>query len=112
MPVRGWILAFAITTLIEVPIVVWLTRDLELTAPKRTLIAVFGQLATHPIVWFVLPFIPRLTGWQTFLVSEAWAWGAEALLYATVMPGLSGRRAAGISGVANGLSVAVGLCLL
>lgn len=106
-----WLIAFSLTAGVEVPLFVYLTRDLGPTLPKRAVIALFGQLATHPLVWFVLPFVPRLTGWETFVISEAWAWGAEALLYQTVIPGLGVRRALGISGVANGLSVAAGLIL-
>jgi hypothetical protein len=112
MDLTGWLYTFMLTALVEVPIVVWLTRDVDMSLPRRSVVAVFGQLGTHPLVWFVFPFVPRLTGWETFLLSEGWAWAAEALLYAEAIPGLGARRALGIAAVANGMSVVFGLIIL
>lgn len=107
--VARWFQAFVVTALVEVPVVLWLTRG---SGPmhRRLTIALFGQLATHPLVWFVFPFIPRLTGFEALALSELWALAAEAWLYAVAL-GLRPAAALGASGVANGLSFALGLLL-
>jgi hypothetical protein len=108
---RAWLVAFLITVAVEAPIVLALTRGLPTRAPRRFLLVAFAQLATHPLVWFVFPRIAGLTGRTSAALSELWAWLAEALLYALVLPNLGPVRALGISAVANGASVAAGLLL-
>jgi hypothetical protein len=108
---RAWLVAFLITAAVEAPIVLALTRDLAVRAPRRLLLAVFALLATHPLVWFVFPRLVGLTGHTSLLLSEVWAWLIEALFYALVFPGLPAARALGISALANGASVTVGLLL-
>jgi hypothetical protein len=110
MPTPGaWLVAFLITVAVEAPIVVALTRNVALRAPRRFLLTVFAQLATHPLVWFVFPRLVGLTGRTSLLLSEVWAWLAEALFYALVFPDLPATRALGISALANGASIAAGL---
>jgi hypothetical protein len=109
--ILAWLRAFSVTVVIEVPLVVLLTRDLSSRWPRRAALALFGQLTTHPLVWFVLPRVPGLTLWQITLVSELFAWLAESVLYATVLEDLRPLRAVGIAGVANAASFAVGLVL-
>ncbi|HEY6478016.1 MAG TPA: hypothetical protein VI456_15670 [Polyangia bacterium] len=108
---RAWLVAFLITVAVEAPIVVALTRDVAARAPRRFLLAVFAQLATHPLVWFIFPRLVGLTGRTSMLLSELWAWLAEAAFYALVFPGLPATRALGVSALANGASVAAGLLL-
>ena len=108
---RAWLVAFLITAAVEAPIVVALTRDVAMRVPRRLLLAVFAQLATHPLVWFVFPRIVGLTGRTSTLLSELWAWLAEAGFYALVFPGLPTARALGISALANGASIVAGLLL-
>jgi hypothetical protein len=108
---RAWLVAFLITVAVEAPIVVALTRGLAARAPRRLALAVFAQLATHPLVWFVFPRIVGLTGRMSAILSELWAWLAEAAFYALVLPGLGPVRALGVSALANGASIAVGLLL-
>jgi hypothetical protein len=108
---RAWLVAFLITAAVEAPLVVALTRDLPVRAGRRLLLAVFAQLATHPLVWFVFPRLVGLTGRTSTLLSELWAWLVEAVFYALVFPGLPATRALGISALANGVSIAVGMLL-
>ena len=99
-----------LTELLEVPVVVAVTRGLPLPAWRRAAIAGFASLATHPIVWWVIPELglgePLRLG-----ACEAWAFGAELVFYRLVLDGLTWRRAALASGLANGLSFGVGLVL-
>jgi hypothetical protein len=108
---RAWLVAFLITVAVEAPIVLGLTRDVTMRVSRRFLLIVFAQLATHPLVWFVFPRLVGLTGRTSTLLSELWAWLAEAVFYTLAFPGLTAPRAVGISALANGASVAAGLLL-
>jgi hypothetical protein len=108
---RAWLVAFLITVAVEAPLVLALSRGLGVGLVRRLGLIIFAQLATHPLVWFVFPRLVGLTGRSAMALSELWAWLAEALFYALVLPGLPGSRALGISGVANGASLAAGLAL-
>jgi hypothetical protein len=108
---RAWLVAFLITAAVEAPIVVALTRARPVRAGRRVRLAVFAQLASHPLVWFVFPRLVGLTGRTSTLLSEVWAWLVEALFYALVFPGLAPTRALGVSALANGASIVVGLLL-
>jgi len=113
MPTPGaWLIAFLVTVAVETPIVVALTRGHILGPTRRALIAVFAQLVTHPLVWFVFPRLVGLTGRSSLALSELWAWLAEAAFYVVVLPGLSPSRALGVSAIANGASILVGLAIL
>jgi hypothetical protein len=108
---RAWLIAFIVTVAVEAPVIVWLTRASEPRAGRRLAAAVFAQLVTHPLVWFVFPQIVGITGRTAAALSELWAWLAEAAFYAFVFPGLSASRALGASALANGASVLAGLAL-
>jgi hypothetical protein len=108
---HAWLLAFLATAAVEAPVVLALTRGLPTPPWRRALIAVFGQLVTHPLVWFVFPRLVGLSGRSSLALSELWAWLAEAAFYAVVLPGLSSARALGTSAIANAASILVGLAL-
>jgi hypothetical protein len=108
----AWLIAFLLTVAVETPIVVALTRGHSVTAGRRALIALFAQLLTHPLVWFVFPRLVGLTGRSSLALSELWAWLGEAAFYAVVLPGLSPARALGVSALANAASLLVGMVLL
>jgi len=108
---HAWLMAFLATVAVETPIVVALTRGHPTPAWRRALIAIFAQLVTHPLVWFVFPRLVGLTGRSSLALSELWAWLAEAAFYAVVLPGLSSARALGVSAVANAASILVGLAI-
>ena len=109
---QAWLLAILITVAVEVPIVVAMPRASQVSAARRAALAVFAQLATHPLVWFVFPQLVGLTGRTSLLLSEAWAWLAETVFYLVALPGLSVSRAVAASAIANAASIAVGLLVL
>jgi hypothetical protein len=108
--VSVWLRAFAWTLLLEVPLVLWLTRDSTMRVTRRGAIAIFANLATHPAVWFVFPKL-CLDGGTLLVVQESWAVIVEWLVYFTVIPSLTLGRALGVSALANGVSFAIGLLL-
>ena len=105
-----WLTAFLLTLAIEAPLVVVLLRRYEEKAARRVLVAVFANLATHPLVWFVFPALP-LAPWPRFWASELWAAAAEAVFCAATVRGLTASRAATISLLANASSATFGLAL-
>jgi hypothetical protein len=107
----SWLAAFALTVAIEVPIVVLATRGTPWPAWRRAVMAAFAQLATHPLVWFVFPYIPGLAGRESLWLSEVFAWVTEAGLYAIAIPRVRPLRAFGVSALANGVSLGIGLVL-
>jgi hypothetical protein len=108
--VHAWLRAFIATLILEIPVVVWLTRDVPMGAWRRTSIAFIANLATHPIVWFVLLQI-GLSGTASLVVSETWAVVIEWWVYFVAFPAMPWGRALGVSALANGFSFAVGLLL-
>jgi membrane-bound metal-dependent hydrolase YbcI (DUF457 family) len=106
-----WLAAFVATFAVEAPVVLALTRASETSAPRRLALVLFAQLATHPLVWYVFPYIVGLRGSTATLLSEACAWLGEAALYALAMRDVTFARALGVSAVANGASVLAGLVL-
>jgi hypothetical protein len=105
--VELWSRVFALTLAVETLVAFPLLRTLA--GPARRFGAVCaGQLLTHPIVWFVLP--PLLTSRLAYLtVAEAWAILGEMALYRLIFAELPWSRALGISALANGASLAVGI---
>lgn len=97
-----WLLALAITQIVEVPVYLALTR----VGVVRALSLSF---ATHPVVWFVIAPLGAATGMtslQTFILAELFAWIAEAALLRCY--GVRWRLALLASLVANATSVTVG----
>ena len=107
-PASGWLVAFALTLAIEVPVAAYLLRRAEPDRIRLVVLIVFANLATHPIVWYVLTQ-PFLVGtWEYVFVAEGWAVAAEAVFYAFTFHGLRPRRAIGVAVVANAASFLVG----
>ena len=110
MPTPGaWLAAFLLTYAVEAPIVLVLTRGTDAGLARRAALILFAQLATHPLVWFIFPYIVGLRGGTATLLSELWAWLAEAVFYALAFRGLKPLRALATSALANGVSVVVGV---
>jgi hypothetical protein len=109
--VVAWFKAFLFTAALEVPFVVWAYRRAapRMPTPRRAVVAFFAQLASHPLVWFVIPTVT--TSYRnTVLVAESWAVLSETALYAAILGGGTGR-AFGVALVANMGSFALGLLL-
>lgn len=112
--VIAWAKAFALTLSVECLVAGILLARLSPAAispslSRRLLAVAFGNLASHPAVWFV--FAALLRGTLALVVEEAWAVAVEAVLYSLVFPKLGARAALAISALANGCSLAVGLAV-
>ncbi len=105
--VAQWVQAFLLSLVVEVPIVLGLTRAIPAPLWKRAAFAFFATLATHPIVWFVIPEL-GVRDPARLMLSEAWAFGAELVFYKLVFDGLTWARAALASVVANTASFGLG----
>ena len=111
IPASGWLAAFVLTVVVEVPVVAILLRASEPDLRRLALLVLFANLATHPIVWYVLSQ-PLLIGTAAYLlVAESWAVGAEAVFYAVTITGLAPRRAAVLALLANLASFSAGQLL-
>ncbi len=106
----GWLAAFALTLLVEIPAVVLLARRLEPRPWRRAALALLGNALSHPAVWFVFPALGL--GWgATTAVSEGWAWLVEGALYRAGLARAGWRAALAVSLAANLLSFGLGLGL-
>ena len=104
IPVGDWFPAFVLTLAVELPIAVVILRPSRLGAGRLMGIVVIANLATHPVVWFVLPQLLDV-GTTTYVVAaEAWAVAVETACYALAVPGIGFRRAASAAVVANAAS--------
>jgi hypothetical protein len=105
--IEAWLRAFLVTAAVELLVAVPLLGRSR-PAARRAAAVLLGQLATHPLVWFVWPSLGL--GRTAFLVvAESWAFVIELATYRLVFPDLPTRRAAASSALANGASLAVGL---
>jgi hypothetical protein len=103
-PVSGWFAAFVLTLAIEIPIVILLLRRTEPDIVRLGALIVFANLATHPVVWYVITQV-LLVGTLTYtLVAETWAIAAEAVFYRVAFRDLSARRALVVAVAANATS--------
>ncbi len=106
-----WAVAFALTVLVELPVMTLGTRDLGLPLPRRLAVALLAQVLTHPLVWFAFPPLFRASPELGLWLSELFAFAAEALLYALTLRNIGWTRAVALSGLANGLSLGLGTAL-
>ena len=100
--IRSWLVAFAFTQLVEVPV--------YSVGLRVRLLAAFGASAlTHPIVWFVI-CSPRwgVAYWATVAVAELFAWLVEAAWFAWVFKKRA-RAALTWALLANAASLGAGL---
>lgn len=98
-----WLIAFAFTQIVEVPIYLWALRGHNPSLAKRLGLAFGASAITHPVVWFVFPLlVPHY--WVMVLCAEAFAVLAEAAWFAA----FSLPRALAWAFAANGASVVLG----
>lgn len=105
--------AYGTTVLVEVPVVVALCALLRIAAWQRSLTAALAvNLLTVPLLWFVVfPPAAAVLGWLgAVLLGEVLVVVVEAVAYARALP-CPALAAAGVTLVANGLSVLTGLAL-
>jgi hypothetical protein len=107
-PISGWFTAFVLTVAVEVPIVLVLLRASEPRLVRVAGLAVFANLATHPVVWYVISQL-LLVGTVAYVVAaELWAVAVEAVFYRIAIVELPLGRAALVAVAANAASFAVG----
>jgi len=104
--VTEWARLFALTLGVELAVAVPLLGKDDPLARRAGAVA-FAQLASHPLVWFVIPTF-GLAGARFLLLAEGWALASELVFYRLVFPRLTWRRALAISALANGASMTVG----
>lgn len=106
-----WLIGFGLTLLLEAPWVLWLLRPCEPSGARRLALFLVANLLTHPLVWFFFPSLP-VPRTASLLLSEAWAFGAEAYLYAQWATNPLPRRAWLTSVLANGASWGLGTLIV
>jgi hypothetical protein len=107
-PIAEWFPAFALTILIETPVVFVLARRAEPVIPRLLILILAINLATHLAVWYVITQL-FLVGTTTFVIAaEGWAIAAEALFYLAAIGGLGPRRSVLIAVTANAASFLAG----
>lgn len=103
-PASGWFAAFVLTLAIEVPIAVVLLRRAEPDLRRLGVLIIFANLASHPVVWYVITQLV-LVGTPGYTVAaEAWAIAVEAVFYWAAIRGLPARRALLVAVAANATS--------
>lgn len=107
--VLAWSKLFALTLVAEIAVAVPLLGN-NRRLSRRFMAVSFAQLASHPLVWFVLPEF-GMRRLDYVLLAESWAVVSELLLYRLVFEDLSLSRALAIAALANGVSFAVGTFL-
>lgn len=78
MNANGWLAAFLLTQVIEVP--VYLLAAHALILPKRVVYACGASTFTHPVIWFCLPwaggpYVPLVIVAEAFAVIVEALWG-------------------------------------
>ncbi len=107
-PVSDWFAAFVITLALEAPVVLFLLRRDEPSRLRLGLLVAFANLATHPVVWYVITQLLLVGSPGYVLAAETWAIAAEAVFFAIAIRGLSWRRAIAVAVAANATSFVVG----
>lgn len=108
LPISSWFVAFALTLLVEVPVVLAMLRHHEPSLARLAVLVVFVNLATHLVVWYVATQLFRVGTIEYVLVAEAWAIGAEAVFYTAAIRDLSFARSVVVAATANLASFLVG----
>ena len=108
--VLAWLKAFVLTVVLEELVAMPLLAGHEPSRGRRAGLILFGQIASHPAVWFIFPQLEVPWG-QVVVAAEGWAVLSETAFYWLVFRGLGVRRAFGVAALANGVSYGVGLAV-
>ena len=107
----AWFRAFVLTLALEQLAAGWLLRR-HISLPRRSALIGVANIASHPAVWLIFPELGAGLRWPrvvTLTLSEVWAFGLEALIYALFLGTGQARRAVFVSAFANALSFSIGL---
>jgi hypothetical protein len=77
---QRWLIAFAFTQVVEVPIYLWALRDRVPSPSKRFAYAFGASLVTHPVVWFAFPRLITTTYRGMVVAAEVFAIVVEAMI--------------------------------
>jgi hypothetical protein len=102
---RHWLLAFAFTQLIEIPIYNYALREFNFSRLKRFAVAFGASAITHPVVWFAFPRWMPNTPVVMLIASELFAIVVEA----AYLRAFRLSRSLGWSLVANSLSFGISI---
>lgn len=102
-PVEAWFASFLFTQAVEMPIYM---RALPVARWRGGFIAFGASAITHPLVWFVFPMLLHGSWISVTAVSELATWCAEGVYLCLWLGPL---RAFAVSGIANALSLGLGL---
>jgi hypothetical protein len=108
-----WFQAFLWTLGIELAVAAVVLRNHVPIAHRLSLITV-ANIATHPAVWLIFPELgagQHWPSWFTLALSEAWAFGFEAFVYALFLGRDEARIAITASVAANAASLGLGYAL-
>lgn len=108
VPMSLWFTAFALTLAVEVPVVLFLVRRSAVASGRVVALVVFANLATHPVVWFVLTQLFVVGTLAYIVAAESWAIAVEGVFYRVTIADLTWPRAVFIAGVANAASFTAG----
>lgn len=110
-PLSAWLPAFVVTLAIEAPIVGFAFRRVADNPLGVAMVFLFGNLATHLAIWYVVTQLLQPGSLEFLLVAEGWATLGEGLLFWAAIPRLSALRAALAAVTANGVSAGLGLVM-
>jgi hypothetical protein len=111
VPISSWFAAFALTLVVEVPLVLAMLRREEPNLARLAVLVVFVNLATHLVVWYVATQLLRVGTVEYVVAAEAWAILAEAVFYVAAIRGLTFARSVVVAAAANLASFVVGRLL-
>ena len=82
----AWLLAFAFTQIVEVPIYLRALdtvqgRGPQRSTPRAVLLAFGASALTHPLVWFAFPRLLAIPYWSMVGWAEVFAVVAEAIYF-------------------------------
>lgn len=106
--------AFALTQLIEVPLIMLMAHYYHVKWQRSLGFAVLASTLTHPLAWWftwfmnVIVFSPH--PWVWFAITEGTVWLVESVILSKGLR-LSWAKGLYISAVANAHSAGFGLCL-
>jgi len=106
----AWLSAFVCTAAVELVVATPLLAPSGARWLRRAAVVVVANLATHPIVWFVLPDL-WFPNDARLVTSELFAIAIESSTYGLVWPELGIARVCAVAALANGASLGVGLLL-
>lgn len=106
--------AFALTQLIEVPLIMLMAHYYHVKWQRSLGFAVLASTLTHPLAWWFTWFINVIVfsphRWVWFAITEGTVWLVESVILSKGLR-LSWAKGLYISAVANAHSAGFGLCL-